>query len=38
MKRILLTLLAIGLVAANYAAAWATMAAKACPGKCPFCP
>ncbi len=38
MKRMLLTLLAIGLIAANDAASWALTATKACPGKCPFCP
>jgi hypothetical protein len=38
MKRIVLTLLAVGLVVVNDAVTWANAAMKGCPGKCPFCP
>ena len=38
MKRIVLTLLAVGLILANDATSWALTALKTCPGKCPFCP
>lgn len=38
MKRIVLALLAVGLIVANDATSLALTALKACPGKCPFCP
>ena len=38
MRRILLLMLALGLVVATNGATWANTAMKACPGKCPFCP
>ncbi len=38
MKRIVLMLLAVGMIVASDAATWANAAVKACPGKCPFCP
>ena len=38
MRRIVLTLFALALLAANDAAVWASSVKAACPGKCPFCP
>jgi len=38
MKRIMVTLLALALIASTNAATWASNVKQACPGKCPFCP
>jgi hypothetical protein len=38
MKRLVLTLLAMGLLVVGDTTAWALTVMRACPGKCPFCP